>query len=560
MISHRNLASFVLLACSPCLAIAQDNYSQVEVLPSPSAYPPSAFVSLGEDIALSGDDLFLSSPNTFWGSNRDGIIFQFRRNGLEWGLVREFKSPLSGPSTEFGTAIDRHGSLLVATAPGFKHSGNQTNGAFFVIEDSGGNWTLNTIPVTAPVLSGSDEFGGSVATNGQWIVVGADLDDARANNAGAIHFYQPGVPAPTYHSTLYSPTPLDGSRFGFSLSMSGNRLAVGSPLQGAGAVEIFEFNGTWQHTHTITPQSSNGVDMFGHAVDLDGNRIAIGSPGSSQGGAVELYQFEPQVPAWFIESRVHGLPQTWTAKFGYSVDLSGDRVIVGAPETTVQNVRMGAGYVFERSGAGSWSLGKRLIPSGARQDDRAGHSVSITDDSIAVCSLHEDLWTGHSGSTALFEERSDSFDVFGSGDGSVGPCPCSNESVATREQGCRNSSALGAHLATQGSDSVSSDDLRFHAFNLTPGNPVILFSGTEGFLAPIPMGDGLRFAGTRVVRLGVKVPSPAGKATWGPGLAGAYGWNSNETLYLQSWYRDTVGTPCGAGFNLSGGVSVDLQP
>ena len=553
-------ASCFLSASLPMLAPAQDVYSQVEVLPSPAATPDYAFGQLGHGCELDGDDLFLSSRFTTWSFNRDGILFHFRRVGSEWTFVSSIKSPISGGENEFGTAMDRQGDLLVATAPGWKHPGNLTNGAAFVIEPRSGTWMLNTIPLTAPVPSGSDNFGGSVATNGTWIAVGADLDDALGTNAGAVHLYLEGAPSPTYHSTLYSPTPLAGSRFGFRICMEGQRMAISSTEQNSGVVEIFEFNGTWQHTHTITPQQGNGTDKFGSSLDLDGSRIAIGAPGANGGGAFEVYSFVSEVPAWFIESRAHGIPQTWTAKFGHAVNLDGDHLVVGAPETTISGVRCGAGYVFERGTSGTWTMAKRLIPSGVKHDDRAGEAVAVQGETIVVTSLREGLWSGHSGAAALFEGRDVAMRAFGPGDGSQGICPCANESVPTREQGCVNGSSLGAQLGPQGSDSVTSDDLRLHTFNLIPGNAVILFDGSEEFVSPILMGDGLRFAASQITRLGIRVPTAAGKATWGPGLAGNFAWTSGRTLHLQAWYRDTVGTPCGSGFNLSGGIAVDLQP
>lgn len=558
---HRTkTATLLLSACLSVPAISQSFYSQVELLPSPSAYPTDPFAHLGHACELDGQDLFVTSKSTTWSSNRDGIVFHFRRVGSAWTFVSDYKSPLSGAQNEFGTAIDVHDGLMVSTAPGWRHPGNVLSGAAFLIEESAGTWTLNSLPITAPNPSGSDNFGSSVATNGTWIAVGADLDDAQGNNAGAVHLYQQAVPKPIYHSTLYSPTPLAGSLFGSRMCMEGSRLAISSPQQNSGVVEIFELNGTWQHAHTITPQVGNGLDAFGASLDLDGDRIAIGAPGAGNGGAFEVYSFASQVPAWFIESRANGLPQTWTAKFGYSIALDGNRLVVGATETTISNSRHGAAYVFERHGGGTWTMGKRLVPAGVVHGDLAGEAVGLKDGTLVVTSLREVLWSGHSGSVAIFEESDGAFREFGPGDGSAGACPCGNESLPTRQQGCSNSGGLGAQLCAQGGVSVAADDLRLHAFNLIPGNPVILFSGVDEFLAPIPMGDGLRFTGTQIVRLGIRVPSPAGKATWGTGLAAAYGWQSGQAIHVQAWYRDTVGTPCGSGFNLSGGIAVNLQP
>lgn len=147
------------------------------------------------------------------------------------------------------------------------------------------------------------------------------------------------------------------------------------------------------------------------------------------------------------------------------------------------------------------------------------------------------------------------------GDGSGSLCPCGNQGGAG--EGCSNSTGVGASLATSGSASVAADDLGFQGGGLIPGQPVLLFrglnavNGGQGLL----FGDGLRCAGGQILRLGVRVASPAGSASWGPGLAAAGGFAPGLVLRFQGWYRDPGGgSPCGAGFNLTHGFEVTFNP
>ncbi len=129
--------------------------------------------------------------------------------------------------------------------------------------------------------------------------------------------------------------------------------------------------------------------------------------------------------------------------------------------------------------------------------------------------------------------------------------PCSN---ADPTAGCANSSGAGARLSARGSTQVTADDLVLLASGLLPGQPALLFAGANQ-LTGAPFGDGLRCAGGSVVRLGVKTPSPAGAATWGPGLGASGAWVPGQARYLQVWYRDPQAGPCGTGFNLSNGLA-----
>lgn len=145
-----------------------------------------------------------------------------------------------------------------------------------------------------------------------------------------------------------------------------------------------------------------------------------------------------------------------------------------------------------------------------------------------------------------------------SGDGSSTACPCGNSSASG--EGCSNSTGSGATLTGSGSSRVSSDDLGMHAANMIPGQAALLFAGStsvngdQGF----PFGDGLRCAGGSIARLGTRATSPSGEASWGPNLASSEGWVPGDTRYLQAYYRDSSGGPCGTGFNTTNGLAVEL--
>ena len=146
------------------------------------------------------------------------------------------------------------------------------------------------------------------------------------------------------------------------------------------------------------------------------------------------------------------------------------------------------------------------------------------------------------------------------GDGTATACPCGNNGAAG--EGCGNSSGVGGTLVSTGSASVALDDLGFDASGLLTSQPALLFSGQVmvGGGSGMPFGDGLRCAGTNVVRLGTQVPDAAGDASWSGGLAASGGWTAGDTRFFQGWYRDPIGSPCSSGFNLTHGVGVTFAP
>jgi uncharacterized repeat protein (TIGR01451 family) len=98
--------------------------------------------------------------------------------------------------------------------------------------------------------------------------------------------------------------------------------------------------------------------------------------------------------------------------FGWSVAISGDTVIVGAPgedsnatgvdgnQTSNSSLTSGAAYVFVRSGS-SWSQQAYLKASNTGADDQFGSSVAISGDTVVVGAHREDsIATGVDGNQA----------------------------------------------------------------------------------------------------------------------------------------------------------------
>ncbi len=143
-------------------------------------------------------------------------------------------------------------------------------------------------------------------------------------------------------------------------------------------------------------------------------------------------------------------------------------------------------------------------------------------------------------------------------------CPCGNNSAAGSGQGCVNSTGQGAILLGSGQSSLSNDQLALTASNLPiPGTGsgfALFFQGNAASNAPFR--DGLRCVAGSQVRLGTQghlsgttsYPQGGDLPVSVKGMVTAPG-----ARYYQAWYRNVLG-PCGAGSNLSNGVSVIWIP
>ena len=90
-------------------------------------------------------------------------------------------------------------------------------------------------------------------------------------------------------------------------------------------------------------------------------------------------------------------------RFGRSVDVSGDLVVVGEPGDTTRGTKSGAVYVFEEKGTG-WTQTK-LVPPDGEPEARFGWAVGTDGDRIAVTApWASNPVEGRSGKLYLYEK------------------------------------------------------------------------------------------------------------------------------------------------------------
>ena len=101
---------------------------------------------------------------------------------------------------------------------------------FFVLIILGSIFRLHGEKITAPDANASDRFGYSVSQSGNILAVGAYLADPGGTaDAGAAYLYQlEANGSATYLTKVTAPDAAASDHFGRSVSQSGNMLAVGA--------------------------------------------------------------------------------------------------------------------------------------------------------------------------------------------------------------------------------------------------------------------------------------------------------------------------------------------
>ena len=89
-------------------------------------------------------------------------------------------------------------------------------------------------------------------------------------------------------------------------------------------------------------------------------------------------------------------------RFGNSVSIDGDRVVVGARDDDDAGTRSGSAYIFHFDGT-SWSQETKLTASDAAAGDQFGESVSIDGDRVVVGAWQDDDGGSASGSVYVYD-------------------------------------------------------------------------------------------------------------------------------------------------------------
>jgi hypothetical protein len=184
-------------------------------------------------------------------------------------------------------------------------------------------------------------------------------------------------------------------QLGGSLSLSGRRLAVGSHFSdgadfNTGAVYVWRQDVTgWALEAKIEPSDPAINDQFGYDVALDGDTLLVGTQ-TSLGGGAELTgsaQILRRVEGrWVLEASLAPEQLTSLSRFGWTVDLEGDRALVGAPFHSADFEFSGAAWTFRREGA-RWIDEGLLLPHDPAEDQLFGHDVALSGDLAAVSAV-----------------------------------------------------------------------------------------------------------------------------------------------------------------------------
>ena len=144
----------------------------------------------------------------------------------------------------------------------------------------------------------------------------------------------------------------------------------------------------------LTGADGAAGDNFGYSVAISGDTAVVGAPQHDVGANADqgsAYVFVRSGAIWSQRQQLTAVDGTAGDEFGWSVAISGDTVVVGAAYDDVSaNANQGSAYVFVRSGD-TWSQQQQLTAADGAAFDAFGNSVTITGDAVVVGATNDDV-------------------------------------------------------------------------------------------------------------------------------------------------------------------------
>lgn len=389
----KHIALLLILTVSHLTIYAQ-NYKQNIFAPDANVgHYFGQSVALNENYALIGAD---GAHNEFT-NNDSGAAYLFKNiNGI-WTFSQKFIEPENyGTYSYFGFSVDINDDYAIY---------GSTNGTAVVYKRNGEEWKRQLL---FPHNYGS-KFGYSVAIDSSNIVV--SNPDGNLNDTGAAWvFNKTGNGASETWAEVSKITPSDGyyrGKFGYDVDISGNHIIIGAwtnaaNYYGRSGAYIYQYeNNGWVEKQKLIP---NGMDTiinhFGKSVSIYKNIVAVAAPEEINAKVVEgaVYIFEKNSNIWEQQAKITSPDTTRFGRFGSSIDLHDNKIIIGA---------YSAVFTYEKNG-NDWQLKDSIH----KEYTDIGHtylfgaSVAVTDNLFLAGAPDDSEYGSGSGSSFLYDFNS----------------------------------------------------------------------------------------------------------------------------------------------------------
>ncbi|HSN61865.1 MAG TPA: hypothetical protein VLR49_13075, partial [Ferruginibacter sp.] len=392
---------------------------------SRSSTQPALSAGFGTRVSISGNFAIIGAPRYgATGLLNMGVAYIFNKTSGGWKQVARLAARDSAAGDYFGGSVAISGDYAIVGTSNKTINQKVAQGASYVFLRSGNNWLLDTI-LQKPNGLAYENFGWAVGicafnTGGPGIAIGIPYSDAGGADRGEVYFYKKTGSAWSFIQNIIPTDLLNADYYGFSIASDTDYVAIGATGQDnalyayadAGAAYIYAYGGgVWNFQQKLQGTTARG--QFGFALSLSSNKLAVGAPwattynntsssvniytrtGSSWANTTSLfiYNFEVVPNAGQIQP-IAGSTSISIANltFGISLSLAGNILLVGASGGThypnggssYYSDRIGAVYVYKNFSGNTYTRTNIMQSEFPGNGDLFGQTVSISGNNYVI--------------------------------------------------------------------------------------------------------------------------------------------------------------------------------
>lgn len=351
-----------------------------------------AAAQFGFSVALSGDLMAVGAPEEV--SSR-GAVYLYQRDNQDWSLSERFEGNATGD--RFGQSVALLNEVLAVGASGV---GSENSGAAYIYRKDGNSWSLDDSLLPTQQRD-NGQYGFKVLLQQDWLVIGSLRGDAAGEGSGYVYAYKQTGNDWTLDAVLGSDGQGANDNYASSFDMENDTLVIGSfsqrlcqngPGTDAGEVRIYKrASGGWSMEQLL--EGEGAWDRFGFSVDIDGDRLAVGAQcedaAHSELSEGAVYIFEQDGGVWSQQEKLKS-PEGAIGRYS----LFGDRIVLKddllAVTASYENRAAGAAYIFQQSSDGEYIARRRIAAENTERDDRFGISLAADGEWLAIGAPEED--------------------------------------------------------------------------------------------------------------------------------------------------------------------------
>ena len=369
-----------------------------------------SFENFGYSVSLYNTQLVIGAYNN---GNGSASVYEYDGGSGTWGYSQKLTASDGGGADSFGIAVSNSQDRIVVGAYQDDISGIANNlGSVYVFDFNGVDAYVETQKLL-PADGGNfnKAYGIAVALDRETmtpnkVLIGAYGDDEMATRAGSAYVVAYDGSSWAEEQKMIAGDGVLNDNFADMVSISGETAVVGAFRDqdlgiDAGAVYVFDYvNSNWVFSQKLFASDATTGDFFGSAVSLEGTNLIIGAKGESSSGSVYVFEYDGSM--WLESQKLMASDAASGDFFGAAVNLSGNRLIIGAQFDDVPSgINAGSAYIFDYDGS-MWQQSQKLLASDGAFGDSFGISVAVDGDKAIIGAWSDDDNGSTAGSAYIF--------------------------------------------------------------------------------------------------------------------------------------------------------------